>query len=199
MSNSYYVYALKDPRTNPAKIFYIGKGTGTRAWDRLLNIDETRKGALIREITNEGASVLVTRLVEDLNENQALKIESELIASFGTIATGGTLFNSVVPSGVARKVQKNINVPPGVIEKAQLGIKFLKDSIEEFAEANLEGITNSDAAHYLGLQSDNAGKQQDYLTYSVLGILMSEGRVLSQKLGSRRKYKCTKSTHKPTA
>ena len=30
MSNSYYVYALKDPRSNPAKIFYIGKGTGSR-------------------------------------------------------------------------------------------------------------------------------------------------------------------------
>jgi hypothetical protein len=33
---SYYVYALKDPRTSPAKPFYIGKGKGTRAYDHLI-------------------------------------------------------------------------------------------------------------------------------------------------------------------
>jgi len=30
MSGSYYVYALKDGRKKPAKIFYLGKGTGAR-------------------------------------------------------------------------------------------------------------------------------------------------------------------------
>jgi uncharacterized protein len=41
---AFYVYALKDPRTSPAKPFYIGKGVGTRAWDHLLRPDETAKG-----------------------------------------------------------------------------------------------------------------------------------------------------------
>ncbi len=54
MSNSYYVYALKDPRSNPAKIFYIGKVTGSRAWDHIINIDETRKGIFIKEIIDNG-------------------------------------------------------------------------------------------------------------------------------------------------
>ncbi len=27
-AKSYYVYALKDPRSSPAQAFYIGKGTG---------------------------------------------------------------------------------------------------------------------------------------------------------------------------
>ena len=41
--NPFYVYALKDPRQKPAKIFYIGKGTGNRAWEHQLNIDESEK------------------------------------------------------------------------------------------------------------------------------------------------------------
>ena len=51
----------------------------------------------------------------------------------------------------------------------------MKDSITSLAEENPEGITNSDCAHYLGLQSDNEGNQQDYLSYSVLGLLLKEG------------------------
>lgn len=194
MSNSYYVYALKDSRSKPAKIFYIGKGTGSRAWDHVTNIDETRKGIFIKEIVNDGGSVIVTQLVEDLTEAQALKIESELISSFGTIDTGGPLYNTVIPKGILRRVQKDINVPAGVVDKAQIGLKLLKDSIEEFAGANPKGITNSDSAHFLGLQSDNDGKQQDYLTYSTLGILMKEGRIKSVKEGSRRIYRSTKHT-----
>lgn len=171
MSNSYYVYALKDPRSNPAKIFYIGKGTGSRAWNHIINVDDTRKGIFIREIMDSGKEVMITQLVSDLTEAQALKIESELISSFGTIDSGGTLYNTVIPTGIVRRVQNNINVPTGVIDKAQIGINLLKDALEEFSEANPGGITNSDSAHYLGLQSDNDGKQQDYLTYSVLGNL----------------------------
>jgi hypothetical protein len=192
MSNSYYVYALKDPRLNPAKIFYIGKGTGSRAWNHIINIDETRKGALIQEIIDSGKDVMVSQLVSDLTEMQALKIESELIASFGTIDIGGTLYNTVIPTGAIRRVQNNINIPTGLIEKAQIGLSLLKDSLEEFTKANPEGITNSDAAHYLGLQSDNNGKQQDYLTYSLLGILLKERRIKSIKIGNRRKYKYIK-------
>ncbi|WP_373002267.1 hypothetical protein [Sulfurimonas sp.] len=190
MSSSYYVYALKDPRKNPAQIFYIGKGTGNRAWDHVINIDETLKGRFIKEIIKSGKDVIISKLVEDLTEYQSLKIESELISSFGILENGGTLYNSVVPSGtLTRKVQKNINVPTGAIEKSQIGIKLLKDALEEFSKSNAHGITNSDAAHYLGLQSDNAGKQKDYLTYSILGLLLKERRIKSVKDGSSRKYK----------
>ena len=39
--NPFYVYALKDPRDKPAKPFYVGKGTGNRAWDHQKNIDDS--------------------------------------------------------------------------------------------------------------------------------------------------------------
>jgi len=66
---SYYVYALKDPRSSPALPFYIGKGTGTRSFDHLVKPDETRKGLRIKEIESVGAKVLVSRLVDSLSEH----------------------------------------------------------------------------------------------------------------------------------
>lgn len=176
-TNFYYVYSLKDPRSSPAKPFYIGKGTGSRAFDHLVKPDATRKYARIKEIQNSGHNPLVDVLVDDLTESQALKIESELIASFGTEETGGILTNSVVPSGLGGKQRDGIVVPQGSVERAQLGLELLKSSIIELAAANPQGIMNSDAASLLGLRSDYLGKQKDYLSYSVIGLLMREGKL----------------------
>lgn len=73
--SSYYVYALKDPRTSPALTFYIGKGVGTRSHNHLLKPDATRKGARIKEIVASGGQVLVSRLVDAITESQAFKLE----------------------------------------------------------------------------------------------------------------------------
>lgn len=189
MSNSYYVYSLKDPRVQPAKIFYIGKGTGSRLTDHLNNIDDTRKGKYIVEIINSGNKPILTKIVDKLTEEQAFQIELELITSLGTIDTGGILYNTVIPKLVKRRIDDKIVVPQGTVEKAQLALKLLKDAITSLALENPQGITNSDCAHYLGLQSDNEGKQQDYLTYSVLGLLLKESVLESKKVGNKRIYK----------
>lgn len=70
---TYYVYALKDPRTSPAAPFYVG--TGTRVHDHLVRADATPKGERIQEIQAGGHDGLVSRLVEDLSELQALRLE----------------------------------------------------------------------------------------------------------------------------
>ena len=179
--NSYYVYALKDPRVSPAMPFYVGKGTGTRSHDHLVKPDLTRKGQKIQEIIAGGGIVLVTRLVDSLTEVQAIKLEAELIAAFGTVDTGGLLMNSVLPSGLAMKSRAKVIVPSGVKEKAQLGLGLLKDAVLEFAKVNPKGITNSDAASLLGLRSDYGGGSKDYLSYSVIGLLMREGKLERDK------------------
>lgn len=175
--NPYYIYALKDPRSTPASPFYIGKGTGTRAWEHTLSVDATRKGRRIVEIITSGHKVITTVLADDLTEHQALKLEAELIAAFGTEDTGGPLANSVVPMGSIKKTRKGLVVPSGAVEKAQVGLELLKSSILELALANPDGILNSDAAKALGLQSDYLGGSKDYLTWSILGILMREGKM----------------------
>jgi len=66
--NPFYVFALKDPRSNPIKLFYIGKGTGNRAWQHRPVVDDTEKGRLIQEIHESGGSVLHTIFSDKLTE-----------------------------------------------------------------------------------------------------------------------------------
>jgi|SRR5690606_23754447 len=183
---SYYVYALKDPRTSPALPFYIGKGTATRAYDHLVRPDETRKGAKIKQIQKEGYEVIVSILVDNVSEIQAIRLEAELISAFGTEDTGGFLTNSVIPSGLAAKTRPSVVIPMGVKEKAQLGLNLLKEAVLELIKANPRGITNSETASLLGLRSDYGGGSKDYLSYSILGILMREGKITRN--GSSRRH-----------
>lgn len=185
MDKSFYVYALKDPRQNPAKPFYIGKGTGIRAWEHTINVDDTRKGRRIAEIQQQGYQVVTAVLADELSELQALKLEAELIAAFGTEASGGMLTNSVVPSGVVMASKQKVVIPSGALEKAQLALELLKSTVLELAKSNPAGVTNAEVTKSLGLQSDYAGGSKDYLSWSVIGILMREGR-LKREANSRR-------------
>ena len=187
-TNFYYIYALKDPTVNPVKPFYIGKGTGSRAYDHLIRPDNTRKYKKILQIKNSGGEVIIDILADDLTESQAIKLESELISAFGTLDSGGFLTNSVIPTGLNGKEKIKANTPAGSIEKAQLGLGFLKNAILNLIECNKQGLTNSDIAAALGLRSDYEGRQKDYLSYSIIGLLLREKKIKHVKVGNNKKY-----------
>ena len=175
--NPFYVYALKDPRIKPSKPFYIGKGTGNRAWEHQLNTDDSEKGLVIKDILSSGHKVVHTIISDNLTEEQALKIEAELISAFGVTSQGGMLTNRVRPNPENVSSRVKLNIPNGCYERAQMGLDLLKSAVVELAKANPDGIKNSDAAKYLGLQSDYGGGSKDYLSYSILGLLMKEGKI----------------------
>ena len=70
-------------------------------------------------------------------------------------------------------------------EKAQEGLGLLKEAIIELLEQNSSGLTNAEIAKSLEIRSDYKGSQKDYLSWSVLGLLMNEGIIKREG----RKYK----------
>ena len=135
-----------------------------------------------------------TIIADNLTEQQALKIEAELISAFGIRSQGGLLTNKVRPNPENIRNRVGANVPDGCYEKAQMALDLLKSAVMELAKANPDGIKNSDAAKYLGLQSDYGGGSKDYLSYSVLGILMKENSIERTHKGKHvAKSECNRS------
>ena len=73
-------------------------------------------------------------------------------------------------------------------EKAEKGLILLKEAILAFAALHPEGITNAQVAVELGLESDFEGNQQNYLSWSVIGLLVNEGKLRYELRGRSRTY-----------
>jgi uncharacterized protein len=61
--------------------------------------------------------------------------------------------------------------------QAQAGLKQLQEAILALLRRQPDGLRNAEIAEALSLRSDFRGRQKDYLTYSVLGGLIHQGRV----------------------
>ena len=63
-------------------------------------------------------------------------------------------------------------------EKAQKGLKLLEEAILEILAQKSDGLRNAEIAEILEIHSDYLGEQKDYLSWSVLGLLLNEGKVV---------------------
>jgi uncharacterized protein len=62
-------------------------------------------------------------------------------------------------------------------EKAEEGLALLKEAIVEVLGSSVAGLHNAEIADQLNIRSDYLGKQKDYLSWSLLGLLLNERRV----------------------
>lgn len=62
-------------------------------------------------------------------------------------------------------------------EQAQQGVSLIKSAILNLLYRSSGGLTNADISHALGLRSDQNGNHKNMLAWSILGILMKEGKV----------------------
>jgi hypothetical protein len=61
--------------------------------------------------------------------------------------------------------------------QAREGLSLLKTAILSILAQNEKGLTNAEIADRLDIRSDYKGSQKDYLSWSVLGLLINEGKI----------------------
>jgi len=73
------------------------------------------------------------------------------------------------------------------IRNAKKGKQLLKRAIIGIVKDN-PGITNVEIAKKLDLQSDFEGSQKNYLSWSILGLLVNSGKISYKQDNKRRRY-----------
>lgn len=63
-------------------------------------------------------------------------------------------------------------------QKAQQGLALVKQAIIDLIEEHPNGLRNAEIAEKLDLHSDYLGSQKDYLSWSVLGLLLNQGTIV---------------------
>lgn len=82
-------------------------------------------------------------------------------------------------------MSSSFNSPEG---KAAAGLALIKEAILAHLGRSPGGLRNAQIARDLGLESVHEGRQKDYLTYSVLGILLRERLVQKVRNGPSTFY-----------
>lgn len=101
----YYVYKLVDPRTNNP--FYIGKGCGNRMYSHLREATLPRekqvnsfKCSVINNILSCGKNIIIEKVKDGLNEENAYQLEQELIVKYGKRIDGTGYLTNLVDGGL---------------------------------------------------------------------------------------------------
>lgn len=63
-------------------------------------------------------------------------------------------------------------------EQAQLGLKYIEDSVVNLLTRHTNGLSSSAIAEVLGLSSDLEPKHREMITSGILELLVRSGRIL---------------------
>jgi hypothetical protein len=137
----YYVYVLRDPRKDDEP-FYVGKGRGNRHRHHFTKThvkEENRhKTARIDAIEKAGLSVVVEKYRENLTEEEAYTVESELIQQWGrkSYDDNGVLTNVCVDNRPPNHTgMKRTDATRAKMRAAKLGISKSESHCQAISES----------------------------------------------------------------
>jgi hypothetical protein len=76
-----------------------------------------------------------------------------------------------------------MNTDTAAYSMAQAGLRQIEEAILRLMTINPQGLRNVEIANSLGLRSDFRGSHRNYLTYSILGKLIEEGKIVQNEKG----------------
>lgn len=74
-------------------------------------------------------------------------------------------------------------------DRAKAARLELEAAILDYLKSKPEGAINNQLARDLGLESDFAGRQKNYLSYSLLGGLLKSGAVVREHINGKKPFK----------
>lgn len=74
-------------------------------------------------------------------------------------------------------------------DRANAARKELEQAILDYLAQRPGGAINNEIARDLGLESDFSGRQKNYLSYSILGGLMSRGLIIREEVDGKKPFK----------
>lgn len=74
-------------------------------------------------------------------------------------------------------------------DRAKAARTELEQAILDYLAERPEGAINNQIARDLGLESDFAGRQKNYLSYSILGGLLKQGSIVREELDGKKPFK----------
>jgi len=96
--NVYYVYQLHNPLKDNQP-FYVGKGKGNRCEFHLSETLDTtsnpHKVRTINLIKEQGLDIPISKIAENLSEDEAYLLESQLIAKYGRASVGDGILTNI--------------------------------------------------------------------------------------------------------
>jgi uncharacterized protein len=72
--------------------------------------------------------------------------------------------------------------------RAQAALAELKAAVLAEIDSSEQGLTNAAIVKSLGLESEYEGKNRNYLSWSILGLLLSEKKVRYRGTGQGKRY-----------
>jgi len=77
---------------------------------------------------------------------------------------------------------------PRNLAKAQKALNDLKEALLAEIDASERGLTNAELVRRLDLGSEYEGKNRNYLSWSILGLLLAERQVRYRGIGQSKRY-----------
>lgn len=140
MSNDFYVYGYYEiDSANQETIFYVGKGRGGRMWEHFKFTEITRTDMFhskLRSMVAKDSRIIVKIIKDNLTEDEAFKLEIELIELYGRrdLETGDLTNQSVGGSGRSGFIASDETREK--IRQAKLGHIQSEETIEKRVEKN---------------------------------------------------------------
>lgn len=180
MENKFYVYGHYTKDTN--ELFYVGKGTGFRAWSRY-----KRSRWWSRIINKHGLEIKL--LFEDLTESEAHKKEMELIQQYGRRNNNTGILINLTEGGEGISGYKHTESTKCIISNKLSGRTLSETHKTAISKSNMGRIVSEEEKNNMSKRMKSVWRRQEYRNHIKEKIKSTWTEERKQKFSERVKGK----------